>query len=150
MDETKELLCNEIERESKKLLNMDPGTEQYKIAVDGYTKLLDRIIELHKWDKEFELKRDNLDAELDFKRTSQTNELNFKKEQLHNENTFKEKQLAGEKNDRFWRHFLTGASIVVSAAVTIWGTIVSLNFEKEGTVTTIVGRGFINKTLPKK
>lgn len=139
MDETKELLCNEIGRESNKLWNMDPGTEQYKIAVDGFAKLLDRMIEIEKSEKEFNLKKDNLNAELD-----------LKKEQLINDNNFKEKQLAGEKNDRFWKHFLTGASIVVSAAVTIWGTVVSLNFEKEGTVTTIVGRGFINKTLPKK
>ena len=29
-------------------------------------------------------------------------------------------------------------------------TLTSLKFEEEGTVTTIVGRGFVNKLLPKK
>lgn len=39
---------------------------------------------------------------------------------------------------------------VMTLGVTIWGTIKSLKFEVDGTVTTPIGRGFINKLLPKK
>jgi hypothetical protein len=45
---------------------------------------------------------------------------------------------------------ITVGSIVVSTVVTIWGTLASFKFEKEGTVTTILGRQFISKLLPKK
>ena len=55
-----------------------------------------------------------------------------------------------EKRDRRIKNGITIAGIVIPSIITIWGTIKSLNFEKEGTVTTIMGRGFINKLLPKK
>ena len=55
-----------------------------------------------------------------------------------------------EKRDRRIKNGITIAGIVIPSLITIWGTIKSLNFEKEGTVTTIMGRGFINKLLPKK
>ena len=55
-----------------------------------------------------------------------------------------------EKRDRRIKNGITIAGIVIPSVITIWGTIKSLNFEKEGTVTTIMGRGFINKLLPKK
>ena len=55
-----------------------------------------------------------------------------------------------EKKDRLIRHGINVASIVLPICVTIWGTLKSFKFEEEGTVTTIMGRGFINKLLPKK
>ena len=42
------------------------------------------------------------------------------------------------------------AGIVLPLLVTIWGTKVTLEFEQEGNVTTIMGKGFFNKLLPKK
>ena len=55
-----------------------------------------------------------------------------------------------EKKDRLIKNILNAAGIVLPLVVTIWGTKVSLKFEEEGTFTTIMGRGFINKLLPKK
>lgn len=55
-----------------------------------------------------------------------------------------------EKKDRLVKNILGAAGIVLPLVVTIWGTKVSLKFEEEGTFTTIMGRGFINKLLPKK
>jgi hypothetical protein len=55
-----------------------------------------------------------------------------------------------EKKDRLIKNIISAAGIVLPLVVTIWGTKVSLEFEKEGTFTTIMGRGFINKLLPKK
>ena len=57
---------------------------------------------------------------------------------------------ADEKKDRLIKNILGGAGIILPLLVTIWGTKVSLKFEEEGTFTTIMGRGFINKLLPKK
>ncbi len=55
-----------------------------------------------------------------------------------------------EKKDRLIQNCIAAAGIVVPTVVTVWGTIKTLKFEQEGTVTTIMGRGFINKLIPKK
>lgn len=62
----------------------------------------------------------------------------------------KRKQMKEEKIDRIVKNVMTGASILLPIVVTIWGTKATFEFEKEGTVTTIMGRGFINKLLPGK
>lgn len=54
-------------------------------------------------------------------------------------------QLQADKRDRLIKNIISCAGIGLPLLVTIWGTIVSLNFEKEGVVTTGAGRGFINK-----
>lgn len=41
-------------------------------------------------------------------------------------------------------------SVVLPVLVAIWGTKVTLEFEQEGNVSTIMGRGFFNMLLPKK
>lgn len=66
------------------------------------------------------------------------------------EQLFREQQLKEDKKDRLVKNIITAAGVVLPLVVTIWGTKVSLKFEEEGTFTTIMGRGFINKLLPKK
>ena len=62
----------------------------------------------------------------------------------------KDVQMREEKVDRWVRHGIAVGGIIIPVVVTIWGTVKSFEFEKEGTVTTMMGRGFINKLLPKK
>lgn len=122
------MLHGEILNEFEELKKLKVGSEEYRTAVDGIGKLLDRAIEYDKLDAECNDKSLNRGFEEDYKL-----------------------QLAeDEKRDRRIKNIITIAGIVVPSVITIWGTIVSLNFEKEGTVTTIMGRGFINKLLPKK
>jgi hypothetical protein len=52
--------------------------------------------------------------------------------------------------DKAIDHTINVAGIVLPLLVTIWGTKVTLEFEQEGNVTTIMGKGFFNKLLPKK
>lgn len=118
------LLETEIQDEFDKLSKMEKGTEQYKATVDGLTKLMDRAIEIEKF---------NVDAEERVK-----------------ENDFKLKQADEDRKDRIVKNCMTAAGIIIPTVVTVWGTIASFKFEQEGTVTTIMGRGFINKLLPKK
>ena len=59
-------------------------------------------------------------------------------------------KLDDEKKDRIVRNCLTVAGIVIPSIITIWGACKSWEFEKEGTITTIMGRGFMSKLLPKK
>ena len=60
------------------------------------------------------------------------------------------KQMEEDRKGRILRTIIDVGGIVVPTLVVIWGTKASFEFEKEGTITTILGRGFINKLLPKK
>ena len=71
-------------------------------------------------------------------------------DKVENEQFIKQQQLEDEKKDRLIKNIISAAGVILPIAVTIWGTKVSLKFEEEGTFTTIMGRGFINKLLPKK
>ena len=122
------LLDDVIEKGLTNLKEKEVGTEEYKSGVDSVTKLLDRSIEINKNYSDADLKFDNQ---------------NF-------DNKLKEKQFEDEKRDRIVRNGIAIAGIIVPTVVTIWGTLKSFKFEEEGTVTTIMGRGFINKLLPRK
>lgn len=118
------LLRGEIESEFEKLNEMEIGTEKYKVTVDGLVKLIEKAIDIEKIETEVESKNADM--------------------------AFKTKQMEDENKDRFVKNAIAVAGIIVPVGVTIWGTLASFDFEKEGTVTTIMGRGFINKLLPKK
>lgn len=55
-----------------------------------------------------------------------------------------------ERKDRIVKNIISVAGIAVPIGAAIWGTIVSIKFEEKGTITTIMGRGWINKLIPKK
>lgn len=124
----KTLLNEEIENEFKLLEKMQPGTEEYKTTVDGLTKLVDRAIEIDK----------------------ANNENREKIELREFDEQFRLIQAGSESRDRLIKNCIAIAGIIIPSIITIWGTVKSIEFEKEGTITTIMGRGFINKLLPKK
>ena len=122
------LLMDAIETDFEELNKMEVGTDKYEKTINGLTKLVDRAIEMEKFDSEFE----------------------DKKNQLKADEKLKQVQMEEEKKDRLIRNCISVAGIVIPSILTVWGTLKSLKFEEEGTVTTLVGRGFINKLLPKK
>ena len=67
-----------------------------------------------------------------------------------NEQLSKLQQMNDDKKDRLVKNVLNAVGIILPLIVTIWGTKVSLKFEETGSMTTIMGRGFVNKLLPKK
>ena len=60
------------------------------------------------------------------------------------------KKFEADKRDRLVKNIISCAGIGLPLMVTIWGTLVSLNFEKDGIVTTGAGRGFISKLFNLK
>ena len=120
----KETLYKEIEDELQALSEIEVGTDEYKSSVDGVTKLLDRAIEIEKHEAEMK--------------------------EREAERIAKNIQAAEEQKDRVVKNYISAGGVVLPLLVTIWGTLKSFKFEKDGTVTTIMGRGFINKLLPKK
>lgn len=120
----KETLYKEIEDELQALNEIEVGTDEYKSSVDGVTKLLDRAIEIEKHEAEMK--------------------------EREAERIAKNIQVAEEQKDRVVKNYISAGGVVLPLLVTIWGTLKSFKFEQDGTVTTIMGRGFINKLLPKK
>ena len=120
----KETLYKEIEDELQALNEVEVGTDEYKSSVDGVTKLLDRAIEIEKHEAEMK--------------------------EREAERIAKNIQVAEEQKDRVVKNCISAGGVVLPLLVTIWGTLKSFKFEQDGTVTTIMGRGFINKLLPKK
>jgi hypothetical protein len=128
MEDFKELLEREIVEEFEELEDVELGSEEYDKTVKGLGSLMDRAIELEK--------------------TRQDHEEKVKSRE--DENRFREMQLKEDRKDRLIKNCMTAAGIIIPVGVTIWGTLASFKFEETGTVTTIMGRGFINKLLPKK
>lgn len=121
-------LHEEIAKEIEELGKMQLGTDEYRSTVDGIAKLMDRAIEIEKMDVESQDRIEARQAEEDFRL----------------------KQMEADRKDRFAKNAIAVASIAIPTVVTIWGTIKSIEFEKTGTITTIMGRGYISKLLPKK
>lgn len=128
METIEKLLKSELEEELEALGETSLGSDDYKVAVDGITKLMDRQIEISKLNTEYELKRDARENETDLK----------------------VQQMKADAKDRKIKYAISVGETVVSTVVIIWGTLKSFKFEENGTITTIMGRGFINKLLPKK
>ena len=55
-----------------------------------------------------------------------------------------------ENIDRAFKHALAFIGMALTTGTAIWGTVVCLEFEKENTITTFFGRGWLNKLLPRK
>lgn len=122
------LLYDAIETDFETLANAEVGSEERRATVDELTKLMDRMIEMERV----------------------SSDCKDKTEIRENDQAVKLQQLEDEKKDRVVKNIMGAAGIVLPLLVTIWGTKVSLKFEEEGTFTTIMGRGFIQKLLPRK
>ena len=148
--EIEKRLRSEIDAQIGYLGEMEAQTDEYKAKVDCVTKLLDRAIEMEKLAREHEDRVAAQEAEREMKEKQAEAELEFKREQMNAENSLKIKQMEEERKDRWVKNGISVAGILLPIAVTVWGTKKSFEFEKEGTITTIMGRGFLNKLLPKK
>lgn len=122
------LLHEEIQDGFDALSRMERGTEIHKTTVDEVAKLFDKAIEIEK-------------IEIEAKDKAEAREI---------EARLKQAQMEEDRKDRRFKNGIALGGIVLPLAVTIWGTLKTLKFEEEGTVTTMMGRGFINKLIPKK
>lgn len=122
------LLHEEIQDGFDALSRMERGTEIHKTTVDEVAKLFDKAIEIEK-------------IEIEAKDKAKSREI---------EASLKQAQMEEDRKDRRVKNGIALGGIVLPLAVTIWGTFKTLKFEEEGTVTTMMGRGFINKLIPKK
>lgn len=127
MNSVEQKMHEEILDELEHLGGLDVGTDSYTKTVDGLTKLLDRAIDMEK----LSIQRDEM-------------------ERQKQDEALKHEAMREEQRDRLIKNYIAAASIILPIMLTVWGTQKTLKFEETGTVTTIMGRGFINKLLPKK
>lgn len=144
-NDIKTLLDKEISNELDLMGELEIGSETYKVTVEGIAKLMDKKIELEKLERDAKAK--DKDRELESKKIE--GELTEKAKSREIEEK-KLEQITNEKKDQLFKNGIAIAGIVVPSLLTIWGTYKTLKFEETGTVTTIMGRGFVNKLIPKK
>ena len=128
MNNYDEVLDEVIEQELEAIRDMDAGSDEFKVTVDGVTKLMDKSIEMRKLSQEKEQK----DADRE------------------NETNLKQQQMAEDRKDRLVKNVITVVTFAGGIALTIWGTLTSLKFEETGTVTSTAGRKFVGNLFPKK
>ena len=122
------LLYDAMETDFNVMAEEELGSEKRRAALDELTKLMDRAIEMQKVD----------------------NDCKDKTEIRENDQTVKMQQLVDDKKDRIVKNTISVAGIVLPLIVTIWGAKASMRFEKEDSFTTTMGRGFIQKLLPRR
>ena len=122
------LLDDVIVNELKNLKDTKGETDEYKATVECVTKLMDRSIEIKK---------------VTFDQTNKLNRQVF-------DDKAEVKQDEEDRKDRLIKNCISVAGIVIPALITIWGTLKSLKFEQDGTVTSMAGRAFVSRLFPKK
>lgn len=68
----------------------------------------------------------------------------LEKSEAQNERQFKE-----DRKSRVVKNCIDVGSIVLPLTVTVWGALVSLKFEEEGTITTTIGRKTLDKLFKR-
>ena len=71
-------------------------------------------------------------------------------EKLESSETQNEKQMEEDRKSRLVKNCIDIGSVVLPLAVTIWGAKASFKFEETGTITTSVGRKFMDKIISWK
>ena len=71
-------------------------------------------------------------------------------EKLESSETQSEKQMEEDRKSRLVKNCIDVGSVVLPLAVTIWGAKASFKFEETGTITTSVGRKFMDKIISWK
>ena len=102
------LLHDEIVSEIVELSKKDTGSEEYQIAVNGVTKLMDKELEWSKLDNEIEQKKLDRDSA----------------ERL------KLKEIEEDRKDKRVKNTLTAVSVIGGFGLTIWGGIEVLGIRK--------------------
>lgn len=130
-DEIKDKLDTEISSLLSSLEGVASGSNEYKAVLEDVSKLIEKRNEIDKMELELEK----------YKLSERSEQYKIDKEKELNEYN---------KKNQIITHAISIGSIVIPVFVTIWGTYKTLKFEETGTVTTIMGRGFVNKLIPKK
>lgn len=113
----KHKLVDEFNSELEALNTMEVGGDDYKVAVDGVTKIADRIIELER-----------LESENQIRTNAQYNEIVTKMDQLK-----------ADKRDRLIKNCITGFNVVGGLGFAAWAFVASMKYEDKGLIPSTEG-----------
>ena len=122
------MLMEEIELLRSQLSKLNVGSKEYIAVGERLDKTYSKLLEIEKFDSEQEMRAQELNVNAELKR----------------------EQMDNEKRDRWVSYGLQALAIAIPAALTVWGTNKTINFEQTGTVTTFAGRNFFNNLFRKK
>jgi uncharacterized membrane protein (DUF106 family) len=152
----KDLLVEEVKSELGELSKLDVGTQEYTAAITGITKLMEKSVEIDRFEAEKldklnlndqeRLKREQMEQERKDRLSLQEMQMEIQRRQIKLQ---EEQQKANVRNNTLQILTMVGTT-VLTAAITVWGTNTTLEFEKEGTVTTSAGKSFLGKLFNKK
>lgn len=114
----KTTLTEEFNDQMKDLHKLEVGTEQYSTAVNGVTKLADKIIDLEKMEIEREERIKDRDTEIELK----------------------SQQMEIDKRDKRNQNLVNVAKFTVPTVVGFAMGIISMKWEKLETITSTAGR----------
>ena len=141
----KTLLNEEIGSELNALGDLDVGTEEYKVTVDGVVKLIDKQIEMDKLERDSKAKE--REYELDSKKFEADKADKAAGKKIEDA---KLKILQEERKDHRFNKTMDIAKLTLPLLVTIWGTLVTFKYEETGTVTTSLGKGHLKNLMFRK
>lgn len=121
------LLDVTIEDLLNKLADLDPESKEYEAVNDNLGKLMKHKIEIEK----------HLSAEAQAEKQLKFNE------------TQAEKKLRQERLTTIWKSVIEILLQLMALGVTVWGTILMFTFEEKGTITSAIGRKFIDKIVKR-
>ena len=107
---------------------------------DEIKRLYERMKELDPDTKQYAEVEDNWTKLMDRK---------LEIEKLESSEALAEKQMREDRKTRLFKNLIDVGAIVLPLGVTIWGAIVSFKFEEDGTITSNMGRKFMDKLIKK-
>jgi hypothetical protein len=128
-----------IEKILDKLNDDSIADDERKRLMGEVTLLIDRKKELDRL--EYEKQKES--ERLEYEKQKESERLEYEKTEVYNKSRSEKWQ--------FWTKLTVDIlAIALPLGVTIWGTVVTVNFEKEGTFTTSAGRKHSGKALSGK
>lgn len=118
----------EIAARLLEMSTMDAKSDEYRKVNDNVCKLIDERLGMERLDVESQEKAEAREIEKELKL----------------------KQMEEDRKDRRWKNGIAIASLAASTGLAIWGTMTCLNFEKDCTWSTIIGKAWNGRLLPKK
>ena len=103
-------------------------------------ELLNKMSTMDRESKEYAAVEDNLTKLVDRR---------LEIEKLESSEAQVEKQMKEDRKARLFKNLIDISAIVLPLGVTIWGAKASFRFEEEGTITTAIGRKFMDKLIKK-
>lgn len=128
--DVRNLLEDEITTRMQELSVLEANSDEYKAIAGELAKLIDRYNEMNKIEMAGIESYERIEA--------QKAEIDIKK-----------KEHRKEVIDCVVKNGLTLVSIAGGLVLTVWGTKATFEFEREGTITSMVGRNFINGLFRK-